>query len=236
MRRPGPRVAVALAAALLGFMAVVAASSPPQATRAVRRTSLVDLIREEDQRVRELRGEVRRLEGQLAADVTGEALRSDEVRALEAQVQQLAVTAGGIGLEGPGVVITLDDSTAARSPSGDPNDLVVHEQDIQVVVNAVWAAGAEAVAINGERLTSTSAVRCAGNTLLLHGSVHSPPYEIAGIGDPEGLPAAIEAQPGMAALRDAAETFGLRLALEPVERVVIPAGPRVPRVREAAPA
>jgi len=113
------------------------------------------------------------------------------------------------------VVVTLDDSSARRSPTGDPNDLIVHERDIQTVVNALWAAGAEAVGINGERLTTTSAVRCAGNTLLLHGALHSPPYHIAAIGDPERLASAVPAQPGMGRLRESVEAFGLRLDVEP---------------------
>jgi uncharacterized protein YlxW (UPF0749 family) len=113
------------------------------------------------------------------------------------------------------VVVTLDDSSARRSPTGDPNDLIVHERDIQTVVNALWAAGAEAVGINGERLTTTSAVRCAGNTLLLHGALHSPPYHIAAIGDPERLASAVPAQPGMGRLSESVEAFGLGLDVEP---------------------
>jgi uncharacterized protein YlxW (UPF0749 family) len=90
----------------------------------------------------------------------------------------------------------------------------VHERDIQTVVNGLWAAGAEAVAIDGERLTSTSAVRCAGNTLLLHGTVHSPPYVVTAVGDPGRLSADLEGQPGIDRLRADAEAFGLGLEIE----------------------
>jgi uncharacterized protein YlxW (UPF0749 family) len=176
---PGPsRVAVPLAAALLGFLAVQAASQPREApTRGIRRLEIVDLIQQQDQRVRALRREVRSLRRDLAeASELGPA--TAEVRATAAEVDDLAALAGGGGVSGPGVVVTLDDSDLSRSLSGDPNDLVIHEQDIQTVVNALWMAGAEAVAVAGHRLTSASAVRCAGNTLLLHGTVQSPPYEI----------------------------------------------------------
>jgi uncharacterized protein YlxW (UPF0749 family) len=220
MERRAPRTAVALAAALLGFLAVLAARQPPRASREIRRLELADLIRAEDARVRGLRSEVRGLQAQLdAAGASGA-----EVGALRGDVRALAVRVGASALEGPGVLVTLDDSSSGRSPTGDPNDLIVHERDIQTVVNALWAAGAEAVAVNDERLTSTSAVRCAGNTLLLHGALHSPPYRISAIGDPDGLAGSFAREPGMDRLLDAARAFGLRLEVERGE-VLVGGGP-----------
>jgi uncharacterized protein YlxW (UPF0749 family) len=209
MERPAPRVTVALAAALLGFLAVLAARQPPRAARDLRRLELVDLIRDQDARVRRLRNEVRSLEAEFAAG-TGTA----EVRRLRRRVEATSARAGGGPVEGPGVLVILDDSSARRSPTGDPNDLIVHERDIQAVVNALWAAGAEAVAVNGERLTATSAVRCAGNTLLLHGALHSPPYRIGAIGDPSRLGPSLPGQPGMGRLTAAVREVGLRLDIE----------------------
>jgi uncharacterized protein YlxW (UPF0749 family) len=211
MEAPSPRITVAVAAALLGFLAVLAARQPPLATREIRRLELADLIRAEDARVRRIRAEVRTLQAELA----GLGTVGEEVEALRAEARALGGAAASEAIEGPGVVVTLDDSSARRSPTGDPNDLIVHERDIQTVVNALWAAGAEAVGINGERLTTTSAVRCAGNTLLLHGALHSPPYRIAAIGDSERLASAVPAQPGMGRLRESVEAFGLGLDIEP---------------------
>lgn len=212
MERPAPRFSIAVAAALLGFLAVLAARLPPQATREVRRLELVDLIEAEDARIRRLRGEVAVLQTQLteaeAISVTG------ELRRLRARVETLSIQGGSAGLEGTGVVATLDDSSARRSPTGDPNDLVVHERDIQAVVNALWAGQAEAVAVNGERLTAGSAIRCAGNTLLLHGALHSPPYRIAAIGPPDTLAASLTDGPGMGRLLDAVRSFGLGFEVE----------------------
>lgn len=138
---------------------------------------------------------------------------TDELRRLRAGVQTLSIQGGSAGLEGTGVV-TLDDSSSRRSPTGDPNDLVVHERDIQAVVNALWAGQAEAVAVNGERLTAGSAVRCAGNTLLLHGGLHSPPYRIAAIGSADTLAASLAEGPGMGRLLDAVRSFGLGFEVE----------------------
>lgn len=210
MQAPSPRITVAVAAAVLGFLAVLAARQPPLATREIRRLELADLIRAEDARVRRIRAEVRTLQ----AEVAGLGTVGAEVRALRAEGRSVAAAAGAAAVEGPGIVVTLDDSSARRSPTGDPNDLIVHERDIQTVVNALWAAGAGAVGVNGERLSSTSAVRCAGNTLLLHGALHSPPYRIAAIGDPESLADGLPGQPGMDRLRDSVQAFGLGLDID----------------------
>ncbi len=211
MEAPSPRITVAVAAAVLGFLAVLAARQPPLATREIRRLELADLIRAEDARVRRIRAEVREIQAELAGLGTSGA----EVERLLGDARELDEVAGSSPLEGPGIVVTLDDSSSRRSPTGDPNDLIVHERDIQTVVNALWGAGAEAVAIDGERLTSTSAVRCAGNTLLLHGTLHSPPYRVAGIGDPERLASGLPGQPGMDRLAESVEAFGLGLDVEP---------------------
>lgn len=224
----GPsRIAVALATGLLGFLAVQSASQPRVApARGIRRLELVDLIEQQDRRVRSLRNDVRDLRRELA-EVGALGPGSAEIVSIEGEIGRLADVAGGGALEGPGVVVTLDDSGAARSPTGDPNDLLVHERDIQTVVNALWAAGAEAVALNGHRLTSVSAVRCAGNTLLLNGTVHSPPYEILAIGDPDALQDSLAARPGMDRLLAAARTFGLRYLVE-AGTVRIPEGGPIP--------
>jgi uncharacterized protein YlxW (UPF0749 family) len=208
-------MAVPLAAALLGFLAVLAARQPPQATREIRRLELADLVRQEDARVRALRGQVRELQGRLEAIEATSAETDLGLRGIREQIEELAVGGGTAGLVGPGVTVTLDDSSAGRSPTGDPNDLIVHERDIQTVVNALWAAGAEAVAVNGERLTAGSAVRCAGNTLLLHGVLHSPPYRIGAIGDPAALSASFPGGPGMDRLQAAVRAFGIQLDVEP---------------------
>lgn len=230
----GSRLAFPLAAGLLGFLAVVAAVQPRAPARESRRLELVDLIVLQDERVRELQAEVQTLERELESVSGGAAATGTNARELGRAADELAARAGVAPLEGPGVVVTLDDSPARRSPTGDPNDLVVHERDIQTLVNALWGAGAEAIALNGERLSSVSAVRCAGNTLLLHGAVHSPPYEVAAIGDPDRLQGTLTAQPGMDRLFQAVQAFGIRLTVEPRPVRVAP-GPAAPVIEQAVP-
>ena len=95
-------------------------------------------------------------------------------------------------VEGPGLVVTLDDSPLwenmvdANGSSANINDYVVHQQDIEAVVNALWAGGAESMQIMDQRVLFNSAVRCSGNVLLLQGKKYSPPFKISAIGPVEG--------------------------------------------------
>ena len=79
----------------------------------------------------------------------------------------------------------LDDAPEkGRAEAGrDVENAIVHQQDIQAVVNAMWAGGAEAMTIQGQRVISTTGIKCVGNTVILHGVPYSPPYEISAIGD-----------------------------------------------------
>jgi uncharacterized protein YlxW (UPF0749 family) len=138
--------------------------------------------------------------GAEAAELEG--LRAEQAE-LAAQVDRLtealATTTGGViqeeveanegpaGLEavaGPGVTVTLTDAPESVQDSADtdPDNLVVHEQDIQAVVNALWAGGAEAMTIQGQRVISTTGIRCVGNTVILHDVPYAPPYVISAIG------------------------------------------------------
>jgi uncharacterized protein YlxW (UPF0749 family) len=229
MEAPAHRVAVALASAFLGFLFVLAATQPAGSPRELRRFELADLVRAEDARIRALRAELAGVRGEIR-DLDGGA-EGGGLAGLRGEIAALSGTSGSGSVEGPGVVVTLDDSSATRSPTGDPADLLVHEADIQTVVNALWAAGAEVVALNGERLTAASAVRCAGNTLLLHGTLRSPPYRIAAIGAPESLASSLPRQPGMDRLAAASDAFGLGLDVE-TTTVRLPEGP--PPARFAA--
>lgn len=168
--------------------------------------SLAELIGERNTEVEELSGQVADLEGQLAAL----SLEGRPPASLEAD--QLAPMAGATAVSGPAVQVVLDDAgySLETLPEGyTVDDVVVHQQDVQAVVNALWAGGAEAMMVQDQRVISTSAVRCVGNTLYLQGRVYSPPYTITAIGDPEALTAALDADPTVSNYRAWAEILGL---------------------------
>ena len=94
------------------------------------------------------------------------------------------------------MVRVWDAPTPVQLPEGTSlDDLVVHQQDLESVMNGLWAGGAEAMTVQGHRVTATSSVRCVGNVLLIDGATYSPPYEVAAIGDPQTLEAGLYASP-----------------------------------------
>jgi uncharacterized protein YlxW (UPF0749 family) len=102
------------------------------------------------------------------------------------------------------------------------DDLVVHQQDMEHVINALWAGGAEAMTLQGERVTSTSAFRCSGNILLLHGKVFSPPYVIQVVGDPQAMRASLDASPGVATYKQYVDWVALGWSVTSEERLELP--------------
>jgi uncharacterized protein YlxW (UPF0749 family) len=139
---------------------------------------------------------------------------------------ELEVAAGLVPAAGPGLTVSLDDAprrTGRPDPSDDPDDLVVHQQDVQAVVNALWAGGAEAMTLMGQRIISTSAVRCVGNTVILHGQVYSPPFVVAAVGDPADLRRALDTDPGVAVFQSFVDRFGLGYEVRPERQLELPA-------------
>jgi uncharacterized protein YlxW (UPF0749 family) len=177
-------------------------------------------ITRQEQELAGLQGEVQRLTQQAAS-------RDGAVAAAQAQGDQGAVSAGLVALTGPGVEITLDDAPTRSDgvlPAGaTPDDLVIHQSDVQAVVNAVWAAGADGVAIMGKRLVATSAVRCVGNVLLLQGRTYSPPFVVTAIGSGAAVRAQLAASPEVAILQQAVNAYGLTLSVRDRSTVGLPA-------------
>ena len=207
------RVAAPVAFAAAGVLFATSAGIAQGGQLRGSSSDLGDLIRAQQQRADALGRTVDRLRGEMHV-ATDKAGKDDQrIRASQERSHQLDLVAGTIAVTGPGVSVTLSD--APRTPARDlpagtrPDDLVVHQQDVQAVVNAMWAGGAEAMQVMDQRIISTSAVRCVGNTLILQGRVYSPPYTITAIGAPESLLAALDAAPAVDVYRYYAETYGL---------------------------
>ena len=136
--------------------------------------------------------------------------------------------AGTTPLTGPGLTVTLTDAPPDATalipgvPEPQPNDLVIHQQDLQAVVNALWQGGARGIQVMDQRLISTSAVRCVGNTLILQGRVYSPPYTITAVGDPDRLAAALDASPAIRNYQQYVEAYGLGWKVERHQRRTLP--------------
>ena len=207
------RVAAPMAFAAAGVLFATSAGAANGGQLRGTRSDLGDLIRAEQQRADDLTRRVDglRAEVEAATDKAGAADR--RVGAEQRRARGLELAAGTAPVVGPGVTVTLADAPRSADrvlPEGtSPDDVVVHQQDVQGVVNALWAGGAEAIQIMDQRVIATSAVRCVGNTLILQGRVYSPPYKITAIGAPERLSQALDDSPDVATYRYYADTFGL---------------------------
>ncbi|WP_327415061.1 DUF881 domain-containing protein [Streptomyces sp. NBC_01233] len=149
-------------------------------------------------------------------------------KAEDAKLAALRAASGTEELSGKGLTVTLNDAppnATARIPNvpePQPNDLVIHQQDLQAVVNALWQGGAEGIQVMDQRLISTSAVRCVGNTLILQGRVYSPPYKISAVGDPGALKKALAASPALQNYQLYVNAYGLGWKVDERKALTLP--------------
>jgi uncharacterized protein YlxW (UPF0749 family) len=170
---------------------------------------LPGLIREETAAVESTSEDLAALRAEVEALTAS--VGDESVRGLREAADKMASDGGLAPVEGPGVVVRLDDAPLDRPVSEDVDAdlLVVHQQDVQAVVNALWTGGAEAMTLMDQRVVSTSAVRCVGSTLRLQGRVYSPPYTIQAIGDPGRLEAALHRSPDVQIYQEYVRAYGL---------------------------
>ncbi|MFF5156159.1 DUF881 domain-containing protein [Streptomyces sp. NPDC000348] len=186
---------------------------------------LSDLIHERSRK----NGELEEANGALRDDVESLAERDDgSTKAEDDKLADLEERAGTQKLEGEAITVTLDDAPPDATaklpgyPEPQPDYLVIHQQDLQAVVNAMWQGGAEGIKVMDQRLISTSAVRCVGNTLILQGRVYSPPYKITAVGDPEKLKKALSASPAIQNYMVYVNVYGLGWQVEDNGTVTLP--------------
>jgi uncharacterized protein YlxW (UPF0749 family) len=193
---------VAVAALVAGFLFASSANTARGTDLRARGRRLPELIVAQQRRVAELDATAARLRREIDAATDAVSRGDARVAELERANDALAGPVGLTPLKGPGLHVTLDDAPRLapgeqRPGNPHPDALVVHEQDVLAVINAMWAGGADAVSVMGDRIVATSSVRCVGNTLLLHGKVYSPPFVVEAIGDPRALQRALDESPGV---------------------------------------
>jgi uncharacterized protein YlxW (UPF0749 family) len=196
-----------LAVALVsgGLFVVSAQSSEGTDLRPGRYDDLASLTEQEADRAAGLQEEVAELTRQVR-ELTDQVDDAD-VRRYQNQVKALEDGAGLRQRKGPGVVVTLSDAPdeVVDAASGDKNLLVVHQQDIQAVVNAMWKGGAKAVVLQGQRMVSTTGIKCEGNSVVIQGVPYPQPYVIEAVGDVGDLTSAIQDDAYLRVYREQAE-------------------------------
>lgn len=212
---------------MLAGLLFTASASTARGTdlRAGGHTKLVELIAAEQRRHLIAQYEYRELGRAVEAMSRQVAVQHERARRARAAAAALAPAAAFTPVTGEGIEVVLTDAPrrmrAVRTgPRAD--DLVVHQQDVQGVINALWAGGAVGIRVMDQRLIATSAVRCVGNTLLLHGVVYSPPFRIAAVGDPARLRAALAAAPEVKTYKQYVAAYGLGYSVRQRSKITLP--------------
>ncbi|WP_315439397.1 DUF881 domain-containing protein [uncultured Selenomonas sp.] len=201
---------IALVCVLIGFMVAVQFRTAQDAKGSL-----------SQQRIEEISD--RLLQTEHERDELSEELHKMQTAAVSTDNQQdkelLRYRAALVPLEGEGVIVRMDDSTKPAKAGENPNLYVIHDDDLLRVVNELRAAGAEAIAINGQRLTGTSEIRCAGPTLSVNNVRSSAPFEIRAIGDKKSLENALRMRGGVA---ETLGVWGIQLDIKASNDVYIP--------------
>lgn len=211
-RSPKGRVATVLVCVLAGLMITVSAiAARGTDLRSDRSANLRDVIVTQGERNAELRSQAQELGEEVASLTTAQPGGED----LTDAVNSAEFDAGLVAVTGPGLRVTLTDAPPDFRPAGvDDDALVVHQQDIQAVANALWAGGAEAMTIQGQRVISTTGIKCVGNSVVLHGIPYAPPYVIEAIGDVDELQRGLDESPAIEIYRQYVDAYGLGYTVE----------------------
>jgi uncharacterized protein YlxW (UPF0749 family) len=224
-RRSG-RVSRLLAATvllgLLGAIAVVQVRrGAPVAER--QRNALIAQIHQRTEETDALQRQADGLRGQTEALRRSALARSDAGQNVRQELDRAAAAAAAVPVSGTATVVTVDDSRTTRGATGE-QDGRIYDQDLQRLVNGLWAAGATAVAINGQRMTATTAIRSAGDAILVDYRPLSPPYAVSAIGDSR-LNEDFAGSAASRAFRTLKDTFGIRYDIRQEGGVRLPAAP-----------
>jgi len=171
----------------------------------------------------ELKSDLADLRHQLADRQREVSARTDRLRALNAELSRQQLLAGLIPLEGPGVVVTLDDSPLSAPPRADPNAYIIHEYDLRDIVNLLWMAGAEAISINEERLVGNSSIYCVGSTVLVNNTRLSPPYVIRAVGQSRVLLDTLRNPSYLQELKEKQRLYSIRFDVDAMANLTLPA-------------
>ncbi|MEU1297849.1 DUF881 domain-containing protein [Streptomyces sp. NPDC005840] len=202
------------------------------------REELIDRIDRETETADKLEGSVDKLRAEVNARQQ-EALRTSGG---SGRADLVGVLAGAVAVHGPGVKLVVSDAKEASSGgNGNPRETSgfsdtgrVRDRDMQRVVNGLWASGAEAISINGQRLTALSAIRAAGDAILVDNKPLVPPYTVLAVGNGSELSSTFQDSADGLYLHALQETYGIRTAISAESDLRLPAAPSV-IVRTAQP-
>jgi uncharacterized protein YlxW (UPF0749 family) len=222
--------AATLVLGLLGAVAVVQVRrGEPVAER--QRSALIAQIRQRTEETDILQRQADALRGQTEQLRQSVLARSDAGRRAREELDRVAPAAAAVPVSGAAAIVTVEDAHPAHDVAAQ-QDGRIYDQDLQKLVNGLWAAGARALAVNGQRITATTAIRSAGDAILVDYRPLSPPYAVTAVGDAGSIEKAFTDSPAGRTLRTLKSTFGIRYDIHKEDRVRLPAAPAL-RLRYA---
>ncbi len=212
------QISVAVVCLILGLLLVVQIRTQYIKERAAlpRTQFLEQLYVDAEEQRKALQKEVDQLRAELAGAAQGRSLTA----ALNSELEKAQTLAGLTDVKGPGVVVVLDDSTAQPKAGQDADIFKIHDQDTLLVVNELFASGAEALSINGQRHVAITEIRLAGDATSINNTHVGLPFTIKAIGNPATLEAALRMRGGVV---DSLKTWGITVKIEQAQELVIPA-------------
>ena len=233
-------VALVVAGLVLGSIFAAQWNITPETAAPVSlssREDLADTIRRLEEEQTALKAHIARLRADLSRLQSESTESSDLLNELAVDLEAQRIVAGLRPMRGPGIRLTLADSAAENlPPNADPNNYIVHDYDIRDVVNLLWAANAEAVAINEERVVGTTSIYCVGSTIMVNDTRLSPPYEIKAIGEAAKLDAVLVDPASLREIKSRAKVYGLQFRVAQQAEVTVPAFQGSFAIRYAGPA
>lgn len=172
---------------------------------------------------RELRATLADLRREVAEQQQAVSASTDRLQALQAELERQQLLAGLVTVQGPGIVVVLNDSQAQTPAGADPNSYIVHEHDLRDIVNVLWMSGSEAIAINDERLINHSSIYCVGSTVMVNDTRLSPPYLIQAIGNSRVQADYVRNPSYLQSLKEKERLYGLRFEVKPSTSLTLPA-------------
>jgi uncharacterized protein YlxW (UPF0749 family) len=232
-KRVGPVTRLFAATLLLGLLGAVAVlqvrRGEPVAEQ--QRRALIAQIRQRTDETDGLQRQADALRGQTERLRQSALARSDEGLRAREDLDRVAVAAAAVPTSGDAVVVTVDDAHTASSGTA-RQEGHIYDQDVQKLVNGLWASGARAIGINGQRITATTAIRSAGDAILVDYRPLSPPYAVTAVGDPGTIESTFAVSPAGRAFRTLESAFGIRYDIREEDGVRLPPAPAL-RLRYA---
>jgi len=226
LENPAQSLAVIAASVLLGFLLTAQLQTvrvrPLGGPEYSRNLSIATIQRLEDEQ-KSLKETVASLRSRVVALQEQATLGASNLATISQELERQRLVAGLLPMRGPGVQVTLDDSARAIPVGEDPANYLIHDYELRDVVSLLWLAGAEAIAINEERVVASTSIYCVGSTIIVNSTRLSPPYEIRAIGNASFLEETLRDPATLKKLKSKSQLYGVQFRLTQVRDLTVPA-------------